>query len=182
MKLNSDLREFIALLNSNSVEYLVVGAFAVAFHGYTRLTGDLDILMRPTPENANRILRAIAEFGFESLRITLDDLQTPGFVVQLGFSPNRIDIITTLSGVGFDEAWAGRCEANIDGIPTRYIGRSELIRNKEATGRARDLGDVDEAFSAQNVPQNLLDRSHSRQTVSKRQLSGAFTNIGAISL
>lgn len=144
MPLNSDLREFIALLNSNEVEYLVVGAFAVSFHGYPRYTGDLDLLVRPAPENAGRILRAISEFGFESLQVTEADLQTPGFVLQLGISPNRIDLLTTISGVTFEEAWTTRCNADIDGIATHYIGRNELIRNKESTGRARDLGDAEE--------------------------------------
>jgi Nucleotidyl transferase of unknown function (DUF2204) len=144
MPLTSDLREFIALLNSNAVEYLVVGAFAVSFHGYPRYTGDLDILVRPTAENANRVLRAISEFGFESLKITTQDLQTPDFVLQLGRSPVRIDILTTISGVSFEEAWTGRREGPIDGLTTQYIGCNELIRNKEATGRARDLGDAEE--------------------------------------
>ncbi|HVZ17839.1 MAG TPA: hypothetical protein VG897_12020 [Terriglobales bacterium] len=144
MPLISDLREFIALLNSNEVEYLVVGAFAVSFHGYPRYTGDLDILVRPTAENAARILQAISEFGFMGLGITASNLQTPEFVLQLGVSPNRIDILTTISGVTFDEAWSARCDAKIDGLETHYIGRNELIRHKEATGRARDLGDADE--------------------------------------
>lgn len=100
--------------------------------------------MRPTPSNANRVLRTISEFGFESLQITATDLQTPEFVLQLGISPNRIDLLTTISGVSFEEAWATRSDAEIDGIQTHYIGRDQLIRNKESTGRARDLGDADE--------------------------------------
>jgi len=144
MPLTSDLREFIASLNSNAVEYLIVGAFAVSFHGYPRYTGDLDIFIRPTPENADRVLRAISEFGFGSLKVAKEDLQNPDLVVQLGRSPVRIDLLTSISGVAFDEAWAGRCDATIDGLRTQYIGRDELIRNKEATGRARDLGDAEE--------------------------------------
>lgn len=144
MLLNNDLREFVALLNSNGVEYLVVGAFAVSFHGCARYTADLDLLVRPTPENANRVLRVLSEFGFASLAITAQDLQRPEYVLQLGVNPNRIDLLTSITGVTFDEAWANRCDDEIDGIPTHFIGRDELIRNKEATGRPRDLGDVDD--------------------------------------
>lgn len=144
MPLNSDLREFLALLNSNDVEYLVVGAFAVAFHGYARYTADLDVLVRPTAENAARILHVLKEFGFESLDISSSDLQTPEHVIQLGVNPNRVDILTTVSGVDFEDAWATRCDAELDGIPTHFMGRNELIRNKESTGRVRDLGDADE--------------------------------------
>lgn len=94
MPLNSDLRQFVALLNSNEVEYLVVGAFAVAFHGHPRFTADLDLLVRPTPENAARVLRAISEFGLGSLGIAALDLQTPEHVIQLGVKPNRIGLLT----------------------------------------------------------------------------------------
>src|SRR3954462_2092044 len=144
MPLNSDLREFLALLNSNEVEYLIVGAFAVGFHGYPRYTGDLDVLVRPTPDNANRVLKTLREFGFESMGISAADLQAADCVIQLGVNPNRVDLLTAISGVAFEEAWAGHCDAELDGIATHFIGREELIRNKESTGRARDLGDADE--------------------------------------
>ena len=144
MPLNSDLREFVALLNSNEVEYLIVGAYAVAFHGYPRYTADLDVLVRPSSQNTGRLLRALKEFGFDSLGITPEDFQSPDCVIQLGVQPNRVDLLTSVSGVTFDEAWASRCLADLDGIPTNFIGREELIRNKEATGRKRDMGDADE--------------------------------------
>ncbi|MGA3028400.1 MAG: hypothetical protein ABSF98_26945 [Bryobacteraceae bacterium] len=144
MPLNKDLREFLGLLNSNGVEYLVVGAFAVAYHGFPRYTADLDLLVRPTAENADRVLRALSEFGFGRLGIQAADLRTPGVVVQLGVQPNRIDLLTTISGVSFEEAWATACEAELEGIPTRFIGRSALLRNKQQTGRAKDLGDAEE--------------------------------------
>src|SRR5271157_4389017 len=99
MPLNKDLREFLGLLNSNGVEYLVVGAFAVAFHGFPRYTADLDLLVRPTAGNADRILRALSEFGFGSLGIRAADFCKPGMVVQLGVQPNRIDLLTAISGV-----------------------------------------------------------------------------------
>lgn len=144
MPLNKDWREFLALLNSNRVEYLVVGAFAVAFHGFPRYTADLDLFVRPTRENAARLLRALSEFGFGDLGIQAIDLQSAGKVVQLGVKPNRIDLLTAISGVSFEEAWASRDEAELEGIATQFIGRATLVRNKESTGRAKDLGDADE--------------------------------------
>jgi hypothetical protein len=144
MPLNKDWREFIELLNSNGVEYLVVGAFAVAFHGFPRYTADLDLLVRPTEENADRVLRALSEFGFGKVGIGAADLRSPGMVVQLGVKPNRIDLLTGISGVSFEEAWATHSEAELDGIAVRFIGHAALIRNKEQTGRAKDLGDAEE--------------------------------------
>lgn len=144
MPLNSDLREFVALLNSKEVDYLVVGAFAVSFHGYPRYTADLDVLVKPTIENAKRLLQVLSAFGFESLRVTEADLTEPDRVIQLGVNPNRIDLLTSISGVTFEEAWSGHCDGELDGIPTQFIGRRELIRNKESTGRVRDLGDAEE--------------------------------------
>jgi hypothetical protein len=144
MPLNKDWREFLELLNSNGVEYLVVGAFAVAFHGYPRYTADLDLLVRPTEENAHRALRALLEFGFGKLGIQVADLRSPGMVIQLGVKPNRIDLLTAISGVTFEEAWATRREAELEGLATHFIGRDELLRNKEQTGRAKDLGDAEE--------------------------------------
>jgi predicted nucleotidyltransferase len=144
MPLNKDLREFVELLNSNGVEYLVVGAFAVAFHGFPRYTADLDLLVRPSPENACLVLTALAQFGFGGLDIHATDLQTPGMVIQLGVKPNRIDLLTRISDVSFEEAWASRCPGSLDGIEVCFIGREELIRNKESTGRTKDLGDAEE--------------------------------------
>ncbi len=144
MPLNKDWREFLELLNSNGVDYLVVGAFAVAFHGFPRYTGDLDVLVRPTEENAGRVMDALREFGFGSTGIKVEDFSRPGIVIQLGVEPNRIDMLTAISGVGFEEAWEGRSEAELDGVATRFIGRAALLRNKEQTGRAKDLGDAEE--------------------------------------
>src|SRR5258708_32883638 len=99
MPLNNDLREFVALLNSNRVEYLIVGAFAVAHHGFPRYTRDLDILVRPRADNAWRTLEALTQFGFGALGIRSEDLESPGKVVQLGIPPNRIDLLTSISGL-----------------------------------------------------------------------------------
>jgi len=144
MPLSKDLREFVGLLNSNKVEYLVVGAFAVAFYGFPRYTADLDLLVRTSAENAERLIRVLRQFGFGGLGIKADDLRSPGKIIQLGVKPNRIDLLTSISGVSFDEAWATRRQAELDGIPTQFIGLMALIRNKELTGRARDRGDAEE--------------------------------------
>jgi hypothetical protein len=144
MPINSDLREFIELLNSKEVDYVIVGAFAVAWHGYPRYTADLDILIRPDKPNAERVLATLAQFGFGGLGILADDLTTAGKVIQLGVKPNRIDLLTSVSGVAFEEVWATRVEGVLDGIPVQYIGRSALIRNKQSTGRAKDRGDAEE--------------------------------------
>lgn len=144
MQIQKDLREFVELLNSNEVDYLVVGAFAVAHHGYPRYTGDLDLLVRPSAENAERVLRALAQFGFGKLEVVANDLRYEGKVVQLGVPPNRIDLITSISGVSFDEAWESREDGELGGLPARFIGRAALLKNKESTGRAKDLGDAEE--------------------------------------
>jgi hypothetical protein len=157
MPLNKDLREFVELLNANKAEYLVVGAFAMAFYGVIRYTGDLDIFVRPTAENAERILRALSQFGFGSLGIETRDLQSPDNVIQLGVTPNRIDLLTSLSGVTFDEAWTTRTHANWDGVATHFIGVAVLIRNKEHTGRTRDLGDAEELRKRLRNPTELPD-------------------------
>lgn len=149
MPLNKDLREFLELLNSNAVDYLVVGAFAVAFHGFPRYTADLDLLVRPTGDNAQRLLRVLSQFGFGGLEICAEDFQAPGRVIQLGVIPNRIDLLTAISGVSFEDAWATRKKGELDGVSTQFIGREALLRNKESTGRAKDLGDAAELHRRQ---------------------------------
>jgi Nucleotidyl transferase of unknown function (DUF2204) len=141
--LQKDLRAFIELLNSSGVEYVVVGGFALAFHGRPRYTGDIDFLIRSTEENAGCILRALAAFGFASLGIAADDFLKPDSIVQLGYPPNRIDLLTSISGVDMDSVWRNAVDGAIDGIAVRFIGRKELIRNKRASGRAKDLADLD---------------------------------------
>lgn len=144
MPLNKDLRAFVELLNSNGVEYVIVGAFALAWHGYPRYTGDLDVLVRPGVTNGERLMRVLREFGFGEIGISADDFAVEGSVIQLGFPPNRIDLLTGISGVAFDEVWEHRETGTVDGLAVPLIGRRELIRNKQSTGRARDLGDVEE--------------------------------------
>jgi len=144
MQISTDLREFIALLNSNAVEYLIVGAYAVGWHGYPRYTGDLDILVRVGQKNAERLIAALNKFGFGSLAPDTDTFLKEDVIVQLGRPPHRIDLLTSISGVAFDEAWNTRESGNIDGIEVAFIGRDALIRNKKSTGRAKDLGDAEE--------------------------------------
>lgn len=144
MPLHKDLREFIESFNCNKVEYLIVGAFAVAWHGHPRFTADIDFFVRATPDNADAILAALRDSGFGSLQITREDLCEPGQILQLGATPNRIDILTSFSGVDFAVAWENRVPGTIDKIPVFYIGRDDLLANKESTGRPKDLGDADE--------------------------------------
>jgi uncharacterized nucleotidyltransferase DUF6036 len=146
-KLQSDLREFIALLNSHEVEFLVVGGHAVAFHGHPRFTGDIDFFIRTTQQNAQRILSVLSEFGFGSLGIAERDLLEPGQVVQLGRPPNRIDILTSISGVDFDSAWQSRIQASLDDQPVSFLGWNELVRNKQASDRQQDRADVEKLLA-----------------------------------
>lgn len=141
-KLQTDLKEFIGLLSSHEVEYLLVGGHAVAFHGHPRFTGDIDFLIRTTPSNVRRLLAALSAFGFGSLEITERDLLEAGRVLQLGHPPNRIDILTSISGVEFDAAWASRVESSMDGQRVIIIGWNELLQNKKATGRQKDVADL----------------------------------------
>jgi len=143
MDLPNDFNELLELFNKHKVEYLIVGGYALAFHGAPRLTGDIDLLVRPTSENAERILRALDEFGFGSLNLSKDDFTTPGMVVQLGVPPVRIDIITRVSGVSWEKADAGKIAGRYADTPVFFISREDFIANKRATGRARDAADIE---------------------------------------
>lgn len=144
MKLHKDLREFIELLNSHGVEYLVVGGHAVAYHGYPRFTGDIHFLVRSSEENASRIVAVLLTFGFSDAAKLQGELTQPHKVVQLGRPPNRIDILTSVSGLPFEEAWQRALPARLDGIPVRFPDRASLIKNKRASARPKDLADVEE--------------------------------------
>jgi hypothetical protein len=143
MAVPTDLREFIESLNFHGVEYLVAGAHALAFHGRPRYTGDIDLLLRPTPENAARIEEVLVKFGFVSLGLKAADFLHPECIVQLGVAPNRIDLLTSLTGVTFDEAWDQRVPGELGGIPVAFLSREILIKNKRATGRTQDAADVE---------------------------------------
>ena len=121
----------------------MVGAHALAFHGRPRYTGDIDLWLRPTPENAARIEQILVEFSFASLGLKAADFLSPERIVQLGIAPNRIDLLTSLTGVAFDEAWNQRVPGELDGIPVAFLSREMLIKNKRATGRIQDAADVE---------------------------------------
>jgi hypothetical protein len=144
MSLSRDLREFIELLNSRRVDYVVVGAHSLAFHGRPRYTGDLDILIRPTNHNAAKLVEVLNGFGFSEAAFKETDFTEPGQVIQLGRPPNRIDLLTGLTGLTVHEAFADRLTAQIDGLPVFVLSRENLIRNKRAVGRPQDLADLDE--------------------------------------
>jgi predicted nucleotidyltransferase len=143
MKLDQDLKEFIELLNARNVRYLVVGAYALAFHGRPRYTGDIDFFVQPSAHNAELVAKIIEEFGFASLGIVAADLSIDDQVIQLGVEPNRIDLMTSISDVSFEEAWNTREYGEIDGLKVPFISKELLKRNKTAVGRKQDLADLD---------------------------------------
>ncbi len=141
--LNPDLKEFIELLNSHRVKYLVVGGYALALHGHPRYTKDIDIWILIHPENADNLLRVLEEFGFSELDLERKDFLEQGNVIQLGYLPNRIDIITQATGVDFEECYKSRETIEIDEISVNFIDLDNLKKNKLATGRLQDLADVE---------------------------------------
>ena len=143
MEIERDFKELLALLNSHQVEYLVVGAYALAFHGAPRFTGDLDVFVKPDAPNSERLIAALVDFGFGSLGLSPQDFQKPNQVIQLGVPPVRIDLITSITGVSWQEATAGGVAAELDGVPVRFIGRNELVINKRAAGRKKDIADLE---------------------------------------
>ena len=143
MKLHPDLREWVRLCAAHHVEFLIVGGHAVAFHGYPRFTGDLDFLIRPTANNAERAIAALDAFGFGSIGLTREALLSSDTVIQLGRPPNRIDLLTSLSGVETDAAFTRGQAGTLDGLSVTYISRADLLTNKLATGRLKDLADVE---------------------------------------
>jgi hypothetical protein len=143
METQPDFRELLALFNAHHVDYLIVGGYALAFHGVPRFTGDLDIFVRADAGNAQRIVAALAAFGFASAGLASSDFDRPDQVVQLGVPPVRIDLITSISGVSWDAAWAGRIEGRYGDVPAPYIGREQFVANKRATGRTKDLADLE---------------------------------------
>jgi hypothetical protein len=140
--MNRDFAEMLNALSAESVEFLVVGAYAVAGHGLPRATGDIDLWVRPVAENAARVWKALERFGAPRSRLTVDIFTQPDIVYQIGLPPNRIDLLTGIDGVSFDEAWADRVDCVVDGVAFPMISRHHLVMNKRATGRPQDLADV----------------------------------------
>lgn len=142
--LNKDFKEFAELLNSIGVEYLVVGGYALAAHGHPRYTGDLDVWIRPSSSNVDKLLRVLGAFGFGSLGLTQADFMQPEAVIQLGYPPQRIDLLTAIDGVAFDDCYPKRVDMVVGGVPLPIIDLASFRTNKLATGRAKDLADVEE--------------------------------------
>ncbi len=142
MQTNPDFKEFFASFNTHKVRYVVVGGYAVIYHTEPRATVDIDVLVDPTPGNARAVMTALGAFGFGNVGLSETDFSTPGRTVQLGYPPNRIDILTSITGVGFEEAFAHRHTTDYDGVPIAYLGVDQLLRNKEAIARDKDLLDV----------------------------------------
>jgi len=146
--LTSDFKEFAALLNSNGVEYLVVGGYALAAYGHPRYTGDLDFWIGTDEANAMRVLSALDQFGFGSLGLAREDFTAPNKVVQLGYPPVRIDLLTSIDGVEFAPSYGRRVTMTVDGIELHFISLDDFKTNKKATGRHKDLADLEAIESA----------------------------------
>lgn len=143
MELNPDFKEFLQSLNKNDVRYLVVGGYAVAFHGHPRYTKDIDIWIDLDEQNAQKVVKALVDFGFSSLNLTPADFLEPDNVIQLGYPPRRIDLLIGLEGAAFDECYSARLEEEMEGIRVCFIDRENLARLKRAAGRPQDLADLD---------------------------------------
>lgn len=138
-----DFKELLALFNSHKVEYLIVGGYALAEYGVPRYTGDIDLFIKPDPANARRILAALEAFGFKSLGLSISDFEKPDKVIQLGVPPVRADILTSLSGVSWEDAYPGKTAGIYGDVPVFFIGRREFVANKKALGRKKDLADLE---------------------------------------
>lgn len=143
MKLNRDFRELLESFAARDVRYLIVGGWAVAAHGHPRYTKDLDIWIWMEEANGEATVAALDDFGFGGLGLTSTDFTTPDSVIQLGYPPNRVDLLTSPSGVVFEQCWQDRVDLELDGIVVPFIGVDGLIANKSAAGRAQDLADIE---------------------------------------
>jgi len=142
MELGQDLSEFVESFIAHEVRFMIVGGYAVAAHGHPRATGDLDAWILVGSENAQRVIKALHDFGFDMPDLTVEDFENPDMVVQLGYPPNRVDIMTAIDGVKFEDAWPNHVMMKIGRTVVPFIGRADLIQNKRAAGRARDLADA----------------------------------------
>jgi len=143
MEIQEDFKELLELLNAHDVDYMIVGGYALAYHGAPRYTGDMDVLVRPDPDNAQRVMQALTEFGFGAVGLDASDFLSADKVVQLGYPPVRVDIMTSISGVPCEEAFAGRVTGEYGPVSVFFIGRNEFLKNKRAIGRKKDLADLE---------------------------------------
>lgn len=150
---SQDFKEFVILLQKHKVEYLIVGGYAVGVHGHPRFTGDLDIWLKPSNDNAVKILACVNEFGFSSFKLTDTDFTKAGNVIQLGYPPLRIDLLNQIDGVHFDDCFLNRKIVEIDNLHLNFIGYQDLLKNKQASGRPRDLDDL-ENLKAEWIPKS----------------------------
>ena len=141
--LSKDFKEFIELLNENNVKYLVVGGYAVAFHGYPRYTKDIDIWIEISAGNAENMIKTLERFGFGSLNLKIEDFLEKDQIIQLGYPPNQIDLLTTITGVTFEECYKLKIQIEIQGLKINFIDIENLKNNKRATGRLQDLADIE---------------------------------------
>jgi hypothetical protein len=151
--LNPNFRDMLCALYDENVEFLIVGAYALAAHGLPRATGDLDLWIRPSADNAQRVWRALERFRAPLSRLKLDDFCEPDVVFQIGVAPSRIDLLTSITGVVFDDAWQARTFFNVDGRAIGVLGRDDLLRNKRSTARPKDLADA--AWLEESPPRAL---------------------------
>jgi hypothetical protein len=141
--MNQDFVDLLRAFIGHDVRFLVVGAYALAVHGRPRATGDLDVWVDATPENADRVIRALTHFGAPLAEVGVEDFSRPGVVFQMGLAPRRIDVLTELTGLTFAESWLTRLRGPFGPIEVDYLGREAFVKNKKQTGRPKDLGDVD---------------------------------------
>jgi len=143
MEVQPDFKDLLGLFNEHKVEYMIVGGYALAYHGAPRYTGDIDIYVKPDSQNAELIMKALADFGFSSVGLTIEDFKNPDKVIQLGVPPVRVDIITSISGILWKDAFLGCVDGKYGNVPVKYIGLNEFIINKRTTGRKKDLSDLE---------------------------------------
>ncbi|CAL1516289.1 nucleotidyltransferase [Chitinophaga sp. MM2321] len=161
MILEKDFEDFVKLLNKHEVKYMVVGGYALALHGKPRHTGDLDIWINISDDNANRLLKVVNEFGLSSLGLQKADFLEPGYITQIGYPPLRIDILNTIDGVVFEEAVSGMQKIQIDNdFAIYYIGLTDFLKNKQASGRKQDLSDIKEIKKLQAIKQAQRKSKH----------------------
>ncbi len=144
MNIHKDFEEFLRLLIEKQVEFVIIGGYAVAFHGYVRSTQDIDIFFRNSNDNARKILHVLRDFGFSVDESILNDLRDPGSIIRMGIPPVRIEMINTISGLSFNEVWERRISGNYGNVAVNYISYTDLLINKKASGRLKDLADFDE--------------------------------------
>jgi len=143
VKVSKDFKEFIELLNKNNVNYLLVGGYAVGYHSRPRYTEDIDIWIQPSLENAKKIIHVLNKFGFTGVSVSIEELIQPEKIIQLGLPPQRIDILTSIDGVNFNDAWERRIVDSFGDIPVFIISLKDLIKNKSSSGRTKDLQDIE---------------------------------------